>query len=81
MAERRHRCALAGDARFRRKARWIAVRFVDERNRKWVPRIKVELKSGKPTAIVAGALHVSGPKSIVRLLEKRGYKRTIVIET
>jgi uncharacterized protein YbaP (TraB family) len=29
---------------------------------------------GKPTAIVAGALHFSGPNSIVKLLEKRGYK-------
>ena len=64
----------ARDARFRREAPWIAARFVDERNRKWVPRIEVELKSGRPTAIVAGALHFSGPNSIVRLLEKRGYK-------
>jgi uncharacterized protein YbaP (TraB family) len=64
----------AGDARFRRQAPWIAARFVDERNRKWVPRIEAELKSGKPTAIVAGALHFSGPNSVVRLLEKRGYK-------
>jgi uncharacterized protein len=64
----------AGDARFRREAPWIAARFVDERNRKWVSRIEEELKSGRPTAIVAGALHFSGPNSIVRLLEKRGYK-------
>ena len=64
----------AGDARFRREAPWIAARFVDERNRKWVSRIEAELESGKPTAIVAGALHFSGPNSIVRLLEKRGYK-------
>jgi uncharacterized protein YbaP (TraB family) len=62
------------DARFRSEAPWIAARFVDERNRKWVPRIEAELKSGKPTAIVAGALHFCGPNSIVRLLEKRGYK-------
>ncbi len=62
------------DSRFRREAPWIAARFVDERNRKWVPRIEAELKSGKPTAIVAGALHFSGPNSIVKLLEKRGYK-------
>ena len=64
----------AGDARFRRKAPSIAARFVDERNVKWIPRIEAELKSGKPTAIVAGALHFSGPNSIVRLLKKRGYK-------
>ena len=64
----------AGDARFRKEAPWIAARFVDERNRKWVSRIEAELKSGRPTAIVAGALHFSGPNSIVRLLKKRGYK-------
>ena len=38
----------------------IAARFVDDRNVKWVPRIEAELKTGKPTAIVAGALHFSG---------------------
>jgi uncharacterized protein YbaP (TraB family) len=64
----------ARDSHFRRTAPWIAARFVDERNRKWMPRIEVELKSGKPTAIVGGALHFAGPNSIVRLLEKRGYK-------
>ena len=64
----------ARDARFRTEAPWIAARFVDDRNRKWVPRIESELKSGKPTAIVAGALHFAGPNSIVKLLEKRGYK-------
>jgi len=64
----------AGDARLRKEAWWIAARFVDERNVKWVPRIVKELKSGTPTAIVAGALHFSGPNSVVTLLEKRGYK-------
>jgi uncharacterized protein YbaP (TraB family) len=64
----------AGDTRLRKNAPWIAARFVDERNFKWMPRIEAELESGKPTAIVAGALHFCGPNSIVRLLEKRGYK-------
>src|SRR6266446_3315466 len=64
----------AGDTRLRTKAPWIAARFVDNRNTKWVPRIEAELKSGKPTTIVAGALHFSGPNSVIKLLEKRGYK-------
>jgi uncharacterized protein len=64
----------AGDAQFRKEAPSIAARFVDERNRKWVPRIVAELESGKPTAIVAGALHFAGPNSVIKLLEKRGYK-------
>ena len=64
----------AGDSRLRKQAPWIAARFVDDRNLKWIPRIEAELKTGKPTAIVAGALHFSGPNSVIKLLEKRGYK-------
>jgi uncharacterized protein YbaP (TraB family) len=64
----------AGDSRLRKKAPWIAARFVDSRNIKWVRRIETELKTGRPTAIVAGALHFAGPNSVIKLLEKRGYK-------
>ena len=63
----------AGDASLRLKSPRIAARFVDDRNVKWVPRIEAELKTGKPTAIVAGALHFSGPRSVIELLQKRGY--------
>jgi len=63
----------AGDSHLRKRAPWIAARFVDNRNVKWIPRIEKELKRGKPTAIVAGALHFAGPNSVIRLLEKRGY--------
>src|SRR5262245_61236979 len=51
----------AGDSHLRKRAPWIAARFVDNRNVKWIPRIEKELKRGKPTAIVAGALHFAGP--------------------
>jgi uncharacterized protein len=64
----------AGDARSRKEAPRIAARFVDDRNIKWIPRIEAELKGGKPTAIVAGALHFSGPNSVIALLQARGYK-------
>jgi len=64
----------AGDTRLRTRAPWIAARFVDERNTKWIPRIEAELKSGKSTAIIAGALHFAGPNSVIKLLEKRGYQ-------
>ena len=64
----------AGDSQLRTRAPRIAARFVDNRNVKWIPRIEAELKSGKPTAIVAGALHFAGPNSIIKLLAKRGYK-------
>ena len=63
----------AGDAHLRAKAPRIAARFVDDRNVKWVPRIEAELKAGKPTAVVAGALHFSGPHSVITLLQERGY--------
>ena len=63
----------AGDAHLRIKAPKIAARFVDDRNVKWLPRIEAELKTGKPTAIVAGALHFSGPHSVIALLQQRGY--------
>jgi len=64
----------AGDSRLRKQAPWIAARFVDNRNIKWIPRIEAELQTGKPTAIVAGALHFAGPNSVTTLLQKRGYK-------
>ena len=64
----------AGDARLRNQAPRIAARLVEDRNVKWVSRIEAELKSGKPTAIVAGALHFSGPRSVIALLQQRGYQ-------
>jgi uncharacterized protein YbaP (TraB family) len=64
----------AGDAQLRNQAPRIAARLVDDRNVKWVSRIEAELKTGKPTAIVAGALHFAGPRSVIALLQKRGYK-------
>jgi hypothetical protein len=64
----------AGDARLRNEAPRIAARLVEDRNVKWVSRIEAELKTGKPTAIVAGALHFSGPRSVIALLQKRGYE-------
>jgi len=63
----------AGDSSLRTKAPKIAARFVDDRNVKWVPRIEAELKTGKSTAVVAGALHFSGPRSMIALLQQRGY--------
>jgi hypothetical protein len=32
------------------------------------------IKSGTPTLVVAGALHFSGPRSVIARLQKRGYK-------
>jgi len=49
-------------------------RLLDRRNVRWVPRIEAAIKSGKPTMVVAGAMHFSGPRSVIALLQKRGYK-------
>ncbi len=62
------------NARLRQANPGIAQRLLDRRNRRWVDRIEAEMKTGKPTAIVAGAGHFSGPGSVIAILEKRGYK-------
>src|SRR5438105_6992862 len=64
----------AADVYVRKEAPEIAARVVAERSMRRVPRIEAELKTGKPTAIVAGALHFSGPNSVIALLQERGYK-------
>ncbi len=64
----------ATNARLHRANAGLALRLLDRRNAKWISRIEAEMKTGKPTAIVAGAGHFSGPDSVIALLEKRGYK-------
>ena len=49
-------------------------RLLDRRNAKWIPKLEGAIKSGTPTLVVAGALHFSGPRSVIALLQKRGYK-------
>ena len=49
-------------------------RLLDRRNATWIPRLEAAIKSGTPTLVVAGALHFSGPRSIIAQLQKRGYK-------
>jgi uncharacterized protein len=49
-------------------------KLVDERNVPMAKKIEGYLKGRKPTFVVVGAGHLSGPNSIPRLLEKRGYK-------
>jgi uncharacterized protein YbaP (TraB family) len=49
-------------------------RLLDRRNAKWIPTLDAAIKSGIPTLVVAGALHFSGQRSVIALLQKRGYK-------
>lgn len=49
------------------------VRLLDERNVRWIPRIKAEMKTGVPTSLVVGAGHFMGPNGVVELLKRGGY--------
>ena len=49
-------------------------RLLDRRNARWIPKIETAIRSGRPTLIVAGALHFAGPRGVIALLQKRGYK-------
>ena len=49
-------------------------RMLDRRNTKWIPKLEAAIKSGTPTLVVAGALHFSGPRSVIASLQKRGCK-------
>lgn len=57
-----------------KEAPTIYWRLLDRRNRQWIPNIEAAIKSGKPTMVVAGALHFSGPNNVIALLRARGYK-------
>lgn len=64
----------AANARLHRANPGIAQSLLDRRNARWVARIEAEMKTGKPTAIVAGTGHFSGPWSVIELLRERGYR-------
>jgi hypothetical protein len=62
------------EQRFRNESPGASLRLLDERNVKWIPRIKAEIKTGKPTAIVVGCAHFPGPNGVIALLQRAGYK-------
>ena len=57
-----------------KEAPTVSWRLLDRRNARWSPRIETAIRSGRPTLIVAGALHFAGPRGVIALLQKRGYK-------
>ena len=59
--------------RFRKLNPGADVRLLDQRNVKWVPKIRAQFNSGVPTAIVVGANHMLGPNGLIALLERNGY--------
>lgn len=52
-------------------------KFLDNRNRNWIPQIKEVVKT-KKAFIAVGAGHLGGENGVIRLLEKEGYKVTPV---
>ena len=65
---------LATNSRLHRANPGLAQKLLDRRNAIWVARIEAEMKSGQPTAIVAGTGHFLGPQSVLELLRERGYR-------
>jgi hypothetical protein len=57
-----------------REAPGLNARFLESRNVRWVPVIENAIKSGKPTMIVAGVMHFSGPNSVIAMLRAHGYQ-------
>jgi len=62
------------DQRERKLNPGAEARLLDMRNVKWIPKIKAEINSGKPTAIVVGTGHYPGYNGLLKLLEHQGYK-------
>lgn len=65
---------LAEELRDRKTNPGAEMRLLDYRNLRWMAKIEGAIKSGKPTAIVAGTNHFIGTNSVIDLLQKRGYK-------
>jgi uncharacterized protein len=57
-----------------REAPGLNPRFLEWRNTRWIPVIEKAINSGKPTLIVAGAGHFSGPHNVLGMLRARGYQ-------
>jgi uncharacterized protein YbaP (TraB family) len=53
--------------------------MVYARNADWIPKLEKILAQGD-VFIAVGADHLSGPKGVVALLQKRGYKLTRVTQ-
>ena len=49
-------------------------RLMIQRNKNWVKEIEGAMRKNKNTLFVVGAGHLVGPKSVVDLLEKKGYR-------
>jgi uncharacterized protein YbaP (TraB family) len=53
---------------------YMAERLLDDRNRRWIPKIEQLLRSGQTCFVVVGAGHLGGSQGVLALLNARGYK-------
>lgn len=53
--------------------------LIDDHNAAWLPRILTQSKR-KPSFYAIGAGHLGGPNGLIRLLRKKGYKVTPILE-
>jgi uncharacterized protein YbaP (TraB family) len=54
----------------------FGVRILDERNRRWMPKIEGYLSSGQTHFVVVGAGHLGGRAGVLTMLRARGYQVT-----
>ncbi len=52
----------------------FAVRILDDRNRRWMPKIEGYLRSGHTYYVVVGAAHLGGPNGLLAMLRAKGYQ-------
>ncbi len=52
--------------------------IVVDRNRNWLPAVEALLDQGGTSLVVVGTLHLVGPEGLPALLEKRGFRVTVV---
>lgn len=58
----------------------IMKRFLTDRNARWVPQIEKLARGDKATTVIVGAAHLLGEKSVVELLQKKGFKVTQIAQ-
>lgn len=49
-------------------------RLITQRNRDWLPHIEGLIKGDGNVLVIVGSAHLTGPESLVRMLEDRGYQ-------
>ena len=49
-------------------------RFMTQRNRNWLPRLRRLMQQNKDILVIVGAGHLVGENSLIQLLQKKGYK-------